>query len=1158
MGLRINTNLQALTAHKNLTKTDAGLSQSLERLSSGLRINKAADDASGLAIADNLRAQHTGIGQAISNANDGVNIIQIADGALEESLNIVTTIRSKAIQAASDAQNLSSRKAIQADVNKLLEELQMIGETTAYNGLALLDGSFINKVFHVGAYKDETVAVNIGDARATKIGAMAYAKTDKPASAAVSSPFLRGGLVTGESLVNGDIRLNGVQIGSSQPQFSTANYGTSTTAWAKAAAINAKVNETGVAAKAQTELVVSVAASIATTTLNSTAINGAANAAQLVSVINFATNFKNAGITAEAIDGVHVRIIAADGRNLNLRGTGAGTNLAVNGMELSVQTMSQRGTLTLTNARAMVSGETYVQSSVINTGDFIINGVDIAAGGSLIVKKSDGDHSLVNAINNNKELQTMGVRAELYSVDGGITRRLRIISEKQPISISGNDPHRTTQIFQGTREGVMTTGVVIEGAATDSRQTEDNYLRKIGFAGSRFGSSELNGANNSGGNDVAVVSRAYLGGSTVTAEAISAGSLLVNGIQVASSLDQLATYGSAGTAWAKAAVINATINKSGVAAKATTELVISVGALTANASLNGTAIAGATNAAAMISIINGAVAFQSAGIRAEAIDTTHVRIVAEDGRNLVINGTGVTNIGFNSAMIAGGDTVTQRGMLLLSNARAMVNSEGYVNSTSINTGELLINGVDIARGGSLAVRKGDGDRTLVNAINNNEELQKMGIRAEQYVAAGDDPAASEYRIRIISERDPLVIGGTDPVKTAKLLSGTTEGTTNSQVKITGALVDTNPSTDNYLRRIGFGGTQFGSSEETGVNNAGGNDTIFFGVDRFSYKTGDISINGYKIGQPAEDTISTTMNDQSAEAWAAAINLVKVQTGVEADIIKAVQVGAGVVQAGTLQQRDLVINGIDIVRDNSGGKGMEIKDGDAGQILMKAINEYKDQTGVVASIDDKGSLVLSAVDGRNIHVQSTANGNKFIKFESDFGVGRGVAQDSVFMGNVRLVSDEKFEIDGAGSSAAAREMSLLRAGLAGGGSATDATSDLRGDGTLIAGINYKTAISTADVTTQEGAEMVIRSADYAIKRLDSIRSGLGSVQNQLTSTVANLSVTKINVQSTESTIRDVDFAQESSVFSKMQVLMQAGTYAQSQANASAQNVMRLLQ
>jgi flagellin-like hook-associated protein FlgL len=89
-------------------------------------------------------------------------------------------------------------------------------------------------------------------------------------------------------------------------------------------------------------------------------------------------------------------------------------------------------------------------------------------------------------------------------------------------------------------------------------------------------------------------------------------------------------------------------------------------------------------------------------------------------------------------------------------------------------------------------------------------------------------------------------------------------------------------------------------------------------------------------------------------------------------------------------------------------------------------------------------------------------------------------------------------------------------------------------------------------------MAIRTADYALERLDEVRAGLGSTQNQLTSTIANLSVTKINVQATESAIRDVDFAAESTQFSKMQVLMQAGTYAQSQANATAQNVMRLLQ
>ncbi|MCG8566355.1 MAG: flagellar protein FlaB, partial [Desulfobacterales bacterium] len=102
MALRINTNVAALNAHKNMIKTNDELSNSLSRLSSGLRINKAADDASGMIIADSLKAQSLGLGQAIRNANDGISIVQTADGALQESINIVNTIKTKAIQAASD------------------------------------------------------------------------------------------------------------------------------------------------------------------------------------------------------------------------------------------------------------------------------------------------------------------------------------------------------------------------------------------------------------------------------------------------------------------------------------------------------------------------------------------------------------------------------------------------------------------------------------------------------------------------------------------------------------------------------------------------------------------------------------------------------------------------------------------------------------------------------------------------------------------------------------------------------------------------------------------------------------------------------------------------------------------------------------------------
>ena len=170
MTLRINTNVSALNAHKNLTKNSNAMSASLEKLSSGLRINKAADDASGMAIADSLRSQGLGLGQAIRNANDGISMVQTADGALEESINIVNTIKTKAIQAAQDGQTTESRKAIQADVDKLMAELDMIAKTTSFNGQKLLSGGFTDKKFQVGAFSGETVGISIGSSESTKTG----------------------------------------------------------------------------------------------------------------------------------------------------------------------------------------------------------------------------------------------------------------------------------------------------------------------------------------------------------------------------------------------------------------------------------------------------------------------------------------------------------------------------------------------------------------------------------------------------------------------------------------------------------------------------------------------------------------------------------------------------------------------------------------------------------------------------------------------------------------------------------------------------------------------------------------------------------------------------------------------------------------------------
>ena len=167
MGFRINTNIGAMNAHKNATMNNVGLDKSLNSLSSGLRINKAADDAAGLSIANKLSAQSQGLGQAIKNSNDGVGLLQTADGALEEYGSIMKRVRVLATQASNDTQDADSRAYISQEIQALLGEASDINKSTKFNGIAILSGtsgstSKGSYTFHTGAYSTETQTVAIG------------------------------------------------------------------------------------------------------------------------------------------------------------------------------------------------------------------------------------------------------------------------------------------------------------------------------------------------------------------------------------------------------------------------------------------------------------------------------------------------------------------------------------------------------------------------------------------------------------------------------------------------------------------------------------------------------------------------------------------------------------------------------------------------------------------------------------------------------------------------------------------------------------------------------------------------------------------------------------------------------------------------------------
>ncbi|EAI5467409.1 flagellin A [Campylobacter lari] len=170
MGFRINTNVASLNAQANANLNSRALDNSLSRLSSGLRINSAADDASGMAIADSLRSQANTLGQAINNGNDALGILQTADKAMDEQLKILDTIKVKATQAAQDGQSTKTRNMLQADINRLMEELDNIANTTAFNGKQLLSGGFTNQNFQIGAQSNQTIQASIGATQSSKIG----------------------------------------------------------------------------------------------------------------------------------------------------------------------------------------------------------------------------------------------------------------------------------------------------------------------------------------------------------------------------------------------------------------------------------------------------------------------------------------------------------------------------------------------------------------------------------------------------------------------------------------------------------------------------------------------------------------------------------------------------------------------------------------------------------------------------------------------------------------------------------------------------------------------------------------------------------------------------------------------------------------------------
>jgi flagellin len=204
----INTNIASLNAQRNLNSSQNALALSLQRLSSGLRINSAKDDAAGLAISERFTAQIRGLNQAARNANDGISLSQTAEGALSEVTNNLQRIRELAVQSSNATNSATDRAALQTEVSQLLNEINRVADQTSFNGVKLLDGSFSGAVFQVGANAGESITVaTITDANTAAIGSVSQASGG---ALSVAASGLTG---FATAIAAGGVTLNGVDIG---------------------------------------------------------------------------------------------------------------------------------------------------------------------------------------------------------------------------------------------------------------------------------------------------------------------------------------------------------------------------------------------------------------------------------------------------------------------------------------------------------------------------------------------------------------------------------------------------------------------------------------------------------------------------------------------------------------------------------------------------------------------------------------------------------------------------------------------------------------------------------------------------------------------------------------------------------------------------------
>ncbi|MBK6906447.1 MAG: flagellin [Rhodocyclaceae bacterium] len=499
----INSNIQSLNAQRNLGTSQMSLSQSLQRLSSGLRINSAKDDAAGLAIASRFTSQIRGLDQARRNANDGISLAQTAEGALGSMQEILQRVRELAVQSANETNSASDRAALQSEVSNLTSELNRLAQATQFNGRNLLDGSFTSAQFQVGANFGQTINATSGNFQTNsygnyRIGALAATATSSQGSLNFGSTA--GGNIAGlGTTTTGISRITGAGTLTVNGSLGTqvVNYAVGASAKDAAAAVNAATASTGVSASAKTEVqldtfAVSASFSISIASDNLTSqpktisftTGAAANADGLSSAVNaFNEVSSTTGVTARLNSAANgILLTNSSGNDIRLLNQSAAASvftvtsqdeLVANDVVIvGLAGVGTFGTVAEPPVGASATGNARITGEVIFDSDKSFNVLDSAGGATGFLAAATGTSG---ELQRTSELDVGNVAAANRSIAIADSALSTVATQRARYGALQNRFESTVQSLQTTSENLSASRSRIQDA--DFAQETANLTR---------------------------------------------------------------------------------------------------------------------------------------------------------------------------------------------------------------------------------------------------------------------------------------------------------------------------------------------------------------------------------------------------------------------------------------------------------------------------------------------------------------------------------------------------------------------------------------------------------------------------------------------------------------------------------------------------------